>query len=123
MVLINVDVLTLSGGISVIAAAGWLSRPRPRADAASAMETIDALDQSSRAVLRLVAEREPFRLGEIPGLSHAAAQEYLDRLSAMGILKCELTAGAGDGQGTTLWTVYPEFKQRALAEGGSGSES
>ena len=64
-------------------------------------------------MLRAIAEREPFTQGEIPGVSPMEALDCLDHLSAIGVLKCELRAPAGQ-DGTTVWTVFPEFKEAAL---------
>ena len=84
-----------------------LSRTREPQQTASS-SSIDRLDPLSKVVLNTVAKKEPFSLGEIPGVPFEAARDCLDRLSAIGILKCELTVPAGESEGRTTWTVFPK---------------
>jgi hypothetical protein len=113
---LSVHALAISGGAAVLFWAGWewIARARPKTNSAGSMaHSIDELDSDSRTVLRAVAEGEPFE-GDIPGMARETAQECLDRLSALGIVKCELTARAGEAHARTVWSVFPEFKEAAL---------
>jgi len=83
---------------------------RRRTKIAAAPKSLDGLDPASRTVLKTVSTAESFMLGEIPGLSRPDAQDALDRLNAMGILKCEFTLSRVYPEGRTVWTVYASFK-------------
>jgi hypothetical protein len=90
----------------------WVTlRLRPRKSTPARPIALDQLDEALRAVLDEVSRREPFTQGEIPGMDPESVRDRLDRLSAMGILKCELTVPARATEGRTVWTVFPDYRE------------